>query len=291
MGLIFNLIEVWEPYKAARMALSNTAQAANVKECSVKHSNQLDQLITQLRQLLKEGVLTEEFLLDNMQKLINLIRQSNVTLRWMLLHTNTLTAGAESVKKCRQIRDQVLNDTKYQPVTVFELLLDCAELELNVRETFRTLLTEKRANWLRCKNECMERLTELADVFSGAKPLTRVDKNESLQLWLREIAQQVEALNYEEGTASGRKMVQLISALEEVQGRLSTLTSVSSSHNKLSPLLDCRISSTRFPITSQAVFDRNPSTVAPYDSYRKHSRGLSHYTPNSLGSELCLANN
>lgn len=41
---------------------------------------------------------------------------------------------------------------------------------------------------------------------------------ESLQLWLREIAQQVEALNYEEGTASGRKMVQLISALEEVQG-------------------------------------------------------------------------
>ncbi len=43
---------------------------------------------------------------------------------------------------------------------------------------------------------------------------------ESLQLWLREIAQQVEALNYEEGTASGRKMVQLISALEEVQGRI-----------------------------------------------------------------------
>ena len=45
---------------------------------------------------------------------------------------------------------------------------------------------------------------------------------ESLQLWLREIAQQVDALNYEEGTASGRKMIQLISALEEVQGIQST---------------------------------------------------------------------
>lgn len=93
MGLIFNLVEVWEPYKAARMALSNTIQAANVRDCSVKHCNQVDQLIKHLRQLLKEGVLTEEFLLDNMQKLINLIRQSNVTLRWMLLHTNMLTAG------------------------------------------------------------------------------------------------------------------------------------------------------------------------------------------------------
>ncbi len=104
MGLIFNLIEVWEPYKAARLALSNTTQAANVKECSVKHCNQLDQLIIQLRQLLKEGVLTEEFLLDNMQKLINLIRQSNVTLRWMLLHTNALTAG----KKETIVREKVI---------------------------------------------------------------------------------------------------------------------------------------------------------------------------------------
>lgn len=93
MGLIFNLIEIWEPYKAARMALSNTIQSTNIKEYSVKHSSQMESLIPQLRQLLKEGVLTEEFLLDNMQKLINLVRQSNVTLRWMLLHTNSLTPG------------------------------------------------------------------------------------------------------------------------------------------------------------------------------------------------------
>lgn len=93
MGLISNLIEVWEPYKAARLALNNTIQSTNVKECSLKHSQQLETLLIQLRQLLKEGVLTEEFLLDNMQKLTNLIRQSNVTLRWMLLHTNALTPG------------------------------------------------------------------------------------------------------------------------------------------------------------------------------------------------------
>lgn len=93
MGLISNLIEIWEPYKAARLALNNTIQSSNVKDCSSKHSRQLEKLITQLRQLLKEGVLTEEFLLDNMQKLTNLIRQANVTLRWMLLHTNALTPG------------------------------------------------------------------------------------------------------------------------------------------------------------------------------------------------------
>ncbi len=93
MGLIANLIELWEPYKAARLALRNTLQPSNIKESATKHGLQTEKLIVQLGQLLKEGVLNEEFLLDNMQKLMNLIRQANNTLRWMLLHTNALTPG------------------------------------------------------------------------------------------------------------------------------------------------------------------------------------------------------
>lgn len=93
MGLTINLIEIWEPYRAARLALSNTIQSSNVKDCSAKHAVQIENLGKQLREVLKEGVLNEEFLLDNMPKLINLIRQSNVTLRWMLLHTNSLIPG------------------------------------------------------------------------------------------------------------------------------------------------------------------------------------------------------
>lgn len=93
MGLVGNLIELWEPYKASRLALKNTLQGSNTKDCAAKHGQQTEKLIVQLRQLLKEGVLTEEFLLENMQKLVNLIRQANNTLRWMLLHTNPLTLG------------------------------------------------------------------------------------------------------------------------------------------------------------------------------------------------------
>lgn len=96
MGLIYNLIELWEPYKAARMALANTIQTSNVKDCSVRHAAQTEKCLTHLRHVLKEGVLTDDYLLDNMQKLMNLIRHANVTLRWMLLHTSPLTAGRNS---------------------------------------------------------------------------------------------------------------------------------------------------------------------------------------------------
>ena len=84
---------------------------------------------------------------------------------------------AELMKKCRQMRAQVISDSKYQPLQVFELLLDTGELELNTRDMFRQLFTEKRATWESSRANCVARLSELADVFGGAKPLSRVEKN------------------------------------------------------------------------------------------------------------------
>lgn len=42
---------------------------------------------------------------------------------------------------------------------------------------FKQMLSEKQAKWEHYKKESSERMTELADVFSGVKPLTRVEKN------------------------------------------------------------------------------------------------------------------
>ena len=36
---------------------------------------------------LREGVLVEEFILDSIPKLMNCLRDCNVTLRWLMLHT------------------------------------------------------------------------------------------------------------------------------------------------------------------------------------------------------------
>lgn len=82
---------------------------------------------------------------------------------------------------------------------------------------FKQMLSEKQSKWEHYKKEGSERMIELADVFSGVKPLTRVEKNENLQAWFREISKQILSLNYDDSTAAGRKTVQLIQALEEVQ--------------------------------------------------------------------------
>ncbi|XP_054285996.1 WASH complex subunit 5-like isoform X1 [Macrosteles quadrilineatus] len=217
MGMTVNLVDSWEPYKAAKTALANTLEPANIKEQSTYHANKLVKLIKDTQQLLTEGSLVRDNILDHANKVINLIRECNVSLRWLMLHTASSHSVAEVGKKCRQVRDQVMADVKHSSLTVFKLLLNTAELELKVKDLFKTLLTEREEKWSKCKQEAGERMAELAEVFSGTKPLTRVDKNDNLQKWFLDINKQISSLNIEEPTISGRKIVQLIQALDEVQ--------------------------------------------------------------------------
>lgn len=46
------------------------------------------------------------------------------------------------------------------------------------------MLNEKQDKWNSHKKEGSERIQELADVFSGTKPLTRVEKNGNFFLWM-----------------------------------------------------------------------------------------------------------
>lgn len=42
MGLTVNLVDAWEPYKAARMALANTLHTSNVLEQANIHSKKFE---------------------------------------------------------------------------------------------------------------------------------------------------------------------------------------------------------------------------------------------------------
>ncbi|XP_054840736.1 WASH complex subunit 5 [Eublepharis macularius] len=216
MGICVNLAEAWEPYKAAKTALNYTLDLSNVKEQASRYASVTERVHTQVRQLLKEGCLREEIVLDNIPKLLNCLRDCNVAIRWLMLHTADSACDPNN-KRLRQIKDQVLTDSKFNPKILFQLLLDTAQFEFILKEMFKQMLSEKQEKWESFKKEGSERMAELADVFSGVKPLTRVEKNENLQAWFREISKQIMSLNYDDSTAAGRKTVQLIQALEEVQ--------------------------------------------------------------------------
>lgn len=217
MGITINLIDAWEPYKAARNALLNVIETSNIQDISVKHSRHLEKLIQQSRSLLKEGMLTEKMVIKNITKIVNLIRECNVTLRWLMLHTSKTTYDCSTNKKCKQTESQVINDSSYSSVELFELLLNISQLELKVREIIKEVLSEKENRWNKYRQESAERVSDLSEIFSGSNALMKIEKNDNLKQWFAEINKEVTGLMLENPNVSGRKIIQLIQALEEVQ--------------------------------------------------------------------------
>lgn len=216
MGFTVNLVETWDSFKAAKSALNNTLEIANVKNFANIYGSSLPDLLKSSAQLLKEGSITNESLLRDINKIINVLRNCNVVLRWMMLHTALRSEKTNYNKRIKQLRDLVIVESKYDAINLFKLLLNTAQLELCVRDMYKTLLAEKENRWDELKKESYTSLVELSDAFSGTKPLTRIKKNTDLQRWFLEISKQVDSLE-KENTASSRKIVQLIQALEEVQ--------------------------------------------------------------------------
>lgn len=216
MGFTVNLVETWDLFKAAKMALNNTVEPINIKRYSNSYAEGVQDLFKTSAQFLKEGSITNESLLRDINKIINVLRNCNVTLRWLMLHTIQKPGKVERNKRCKQLRDLVNAECKIDPVDLFKLLLNTAQLELCVREMYKALLNAKDENWEQLKKESYNSLVELSEVFTGTKPLTRIVKNADLEKWFLEIAKQIDSLE-KDNMASSRKIVQLIQALEEVQ--------------------------------------------------------------------------
>lgn len=83
----------------------------------------------------------------------------------------------------------------------------------NVSRIFK-LLQDKETKWNKNKQRCIERVNKLAEVFNGNKQLDDIEKNQSLENWFKEISRHIESLFEDDG----KKIMQLLQALEEVQG-------------------------------------------------------------------------
>ena len=220
-SLIVNLADAWDGYKSARSALANTLATINIRQHATLHARRLAECTAEVRANLNEGFLTHDYLLVNANKVFTLLRQANCTLKWSILHTSntgTSTDTNEMGKRLRAIRDQVHKDFQFDANKVLDLLLNLSQLEFNVRELCRAMIERKQEQWETLKREATERTAELAEVFGGEKPLTRIARNDNLQRWFTQISAKIGALSYEAtgATSAGRDITQLVSAVQEV---------------------------------------------------------------------------
>lgn len=73
---------------------------------------------------------------------------------------------------------------------------------------------DKETKWVRDKGICVERITDLAQIFGGNKSLDGIERIQDLHSWFMQMSKHIDSLQQEDG----RKIVQLLQALEHVQG-------------------------------------------------------------------------
>ncbi|KAI8126229.1 putative WASH complex subunit strumpellin [Lucilia cuprina] len=220
MGITVNLVDAWDQFKAAKAALMPVIETDAIKGFCLLHKEKMEKILKQSKEILRDGVLTDYFVLQNITKIINLIRQCNVSLRWYFTHASPIIyeiSRGSVTQKVEQIVKLVRSELHYEESDLFELLLNCSQLELVVKEILRTLMQEKTQRWNDFKKEALDRVNELSEAFSGSRPLSKIESNPQLKLWFAEIAQEIEKLNCDNVNISGRTLIQLIQALEEVQ--------------------------------------------------------------------------
>lgn len=69
--------------------------------------------------------------------LVKLVRECNVTLHWILLHTATPTIALEDSKRSRTLRQLVITEGKYTTVKCLRLLLSTAQIEHDVKQMYK----------------------------------------------------------------------------------------------------------------------------------------------------------
>lgn len=216
MGVTINIVDYWDNFKAARSALAVTCNTRTIKEIFSKRISYVSIVINKTHHLLKEGTLNDDFVLDNINKILNLLLNSNLIIRWLLLHSSD-AIFFENNKKSKQLKETVTKESGYEPLKLLELLISTAELELKVRESLNKLLENKNEAWNSNKTQAVEALSSLSELFSGVKSLTKIPQNDQLKLWFENISKQVASLGEPITTKSIKKVTQLLQALDEVE--------------------------------------------------------------------------
>ena len=200
MGYVFDLPTIWKDFKAANIAIQNTIKQNSLRYYK-RNMERMPELHQKIKEVISDGFTKTEQLLDGITKFIQLDRDANVTLRFMILHTQE--PGKKVAYPCK--RDDLL-----------AFLLDLAQFEFEFKNALETALETKPEIWQETKTSAANILRELAISFSGKLELSSLQKDESLQKWFDNMATEVNGLEQVNSVPNVQKIFQLTSALEKI---------------------------------------------------------------------------
>lgn len=256
MGHTVDLTAAWAPYKAAAAAIAATAAPAAVSQQAQRHTKELRRCTTQVDALLRDGLLTDEYVLEHIQSVLQVVRESNVCVRWLLLHRmvdsplirqivshpgdirrivecNTYPAGPlgswgpvpapTNAERAAMAASPVISaaiaaaNTIAVEEEILGLLLGLSRLEYTLLTMFNTLMVSKRTRWRDAREEGSGKLASVAQYYRGDGPLAAAVPEDDLAEWFDEMAETIRSMSYKDATLAGRRVSAVQGALTKAE--------------------------------------------------------------------------
>ena len=206
MGHTADILDYWKDYKASKNALAITINSDSVKELKKNYLAKLDEYNEKMKKFLAEGLINEDYVLDNINNLLNLMREANVIIRWIFLQKGTSN---------KKYRDLINQDLKINGL--INLLLSVSHFEWVLKQMFQKLIDNKESMWNEDKQQCIFRLKELSDYFGGNKSFGKQIKQDDFKDFFTNHLKNLEDMNFTNSTSAGRKIILVKESLDNIK--------------------------------------------------------------------------
>ena len=212
MGYTIDINEYWKDFKVAHSALDFNKKNNTMKDAINENVRKIKELDEKIKGYLNEGVMTEESVLNQIEVLLNIMRDSNVVLRFFLLQRNM------TKKSIRDLFNEKLNNKD-----LINLLLSLSQFEYLVKTMFQNLVFNKEDMWNNDKNICIQKLSELISYYSGNTVFSSTLKLENYSHFFEDISQKITKLDTKNPTKVGARIGKLKDMISGVKN-LSNIT-------------------------------------------------------------------
>ncbi|XP_042482283.1 WASH complex subunit 5-like isoform X2 [Macadamia integrifolia] len=211
MYFTVDLSTSWDAYKGAKTSISSRLSSSFIRDLCQLHYSKVKDLTFELCSLLSDGVLTRDYVLNNSQSLLSLVRNCNISLRWLLLHRSS------SDKKLRDIVTSAGTAHEMDEESIVFFFLKTSQIEFEVKQLYVELFDGNGTLWQESKNSASECVQEFFKYYSGSQALSWKIKDESLEDWLKNLPMEIFSVDYTKTGNASRKVYHMMFTSKEIE--------------------------------------------------------------------------
>ena len=191
-----------------------------MKDTIKENVKKIKELDDKIKRYLNEGVMTEESVLNQIEVLLNIMRDSNVILRYFMLQRNI------TKKNSRDLFNDKLNNKD-----LINLLLDLSQFEYLVKTMFQNLMFNKETMWDSDKNTCIQKLSELISYYNGNTVFSTNIKLEEYSKYFEDISKKINMLDPKNPTKVGNRIAKIKDMISNVKNLSNIYESANAKEN------------------------------------------------------------